>query len=1022
LLCPQPIVLEMRRAITAPRFLACVSALGLLFSADGFGATSALPTLTTTSEVHRLTYGESLRKYPIHLREAQVLYYNPTLGNLFVRDSSGGLYIDMRGQPQQDLAFGALIEVKGETGPGGWAPVITKPHIRTVGWRAPPPPPRYSLDHLLTGMEDSQWIEIEGVVRSVEESSHVTAYANQAASGGANILVAVATGAGRIDVIVREAGGFDYSKLIDAKVVVRGVCGPRFNQNRQLTGIHLFSQSLRQFRVVESSLPDPFSLPIRQLNTVMRYTPDALPGHRIRVRGVVTANRDAHYLSISERGQGLFVRTSAANDLSVGDVVDVVGFPVMGDYSPVLEDVVYRKIGTASLPTPITVTSSDMLKGVADAQLVRVQGRLLQRTSTPQQLTLLIVGDDRTFSAVLPASGYTNPLVALRAGSTLEVTGTCIVDVFPDKTPRSAQVLLRSPEDVVVIHWASWWTATRTAAALVASCLVLFAALIWVMLLRRHVKAQHGALQKAIQEASAFKAMARAMQEVTTERRFTARVHAAGSEQLVQLGIGLNRMLAELEKGELAKKEAEEELQRQALTDELTDLPNRRLLADRLAQSVAIARREQRILALLYLDLDGFKLVNDSLGHRIGDLLLAQVANRLRSKIRQADTFARLGGDEFTIVLTFLRSVEDAQKVALSLLEALSDPFTIEGHEISIGASVGISLFPKDATNPETLLQQADSAMYAAKRNGKNQAQYFTAEIGLSAREQMSLENQLRGAIGRGEIHLEYQPEFDLATGKLIRFEALARWTHPVLGRIPPSKFIRIAEESGQIISLGLFVLQQACDDAVRWQRLASNPVGVAVNVSSLQFERDGFVDSVAELLKRSGLNPGLLQIELTESIMLRGAGPAAEVMKRLRELGVTLAIDDFGTGYSCLGYLPGLPFNLLKIDRSFVREMEKRSEARAVVRSLVTLAKNLQMQVVLEGVETPQQLEAVKQLGGNAVQGFLLGKPTSEPETYFTQKVSIFLDRPDRPHTAPEGASSNSKSEPSLAIRNGSS
>jgi len=986
----------------------------LAFPADGFGATPTLPTLTTASAVHRLTYSESLLKYPVRLREAQVLYYNPTLGNLFVRDSSGGVYVDMRGQPEQAFELGTLIKVEGETGPGGFAPVVDKPRIHIVGWRAPPPPPRYSLDHLLTGMADSQWIEVEGVVRSVEESNHVTAYANQAASGGTNILVAVATGTGRIDVIVKEAGGFDYSKLIDAKVVVRGVSGPRFNRNRQLTGIHLFSQSLQQFRVVEPSLPDPFALPIRELNTVMRYTPDAPPGHRIRVRGVVTANRDDHFSSISERGQGLFVRTSAGNDLSVGDVVDVVGFPAMGDYSPVLEDVIYRKIGTRALPTPITLTSSEMLQGVADAQLVRVQGRLLQETSSLQQHTLLIAGDDRTFSAVLPATGSANPFVDLRAGSILEVTGACIVDVFPDKTPRNAQVLLRSPEDVVVIHLASWWTATRTAAALLTSCLILIAALMWVTLLRRRVHAHLADLQKASEEAAAIKAMARAIQEVTTERRFTARVPAAGSEPLVQLGIGFNQMLAELEKGELAKKEAEAELQRQALTDELTGLPNRRLLSDRLAQSVAIARREQRILALLYIDLDGFKLVNDSLGHRIGDLLLAQVAKRLRSKVRQADTLARLGGDEFTVVVTFLKSPEDASKVALSLLETLSNPFTVEGHEISIGASVGISLFPRDATDPWTLLQQADSAMYAAKRKGKNQSRYFTAEIGLSAREQMSLENQLRGAIGRGEIHLEYQPEFDLATGRLIRFEALARWTHPVLGSISPSKFIRIAEESGQIVSLGLFVLQQACDDAVKWQRLALDPVGVAVNVSSLQFEREGFVEGVAEILKRSRLDPRLLQIELTESIMLRGAGPAAEVMKRLCELGVSLAIDDFGTGYSCLGYLPALPFSLLKIDRSFVQEIENRSEARAVVRSLVTLARNLQMQVVWEGVETRRQLEAVKQLGGNAVQGFLLGKPTSEPETYFTQKVEIFLDRPRTDPTL-ESGSSDKKSEASF-------
>lgn len=938
-----------------------------------------LPVLTQAEQVHSLTYDEALRKYPVHLSAAQVLYYNPTLGNLFVLDPSHGLYVDMRGQPELPLQLGDVLDVQGTTAPGGYAPVVEHARIHVLRHATLPPAPHYSLDHLLTGVEDSQWVEVEGIVRAVEESTHVTAYANQAASGGTTVLVTLATGAGRLDVIVKQADGRDYSNLIDATVVVRGVSGPRFNDRRQLTGIHLFTQGLAEFQVLQRGPADPFSLPVREINTVMGYTPDVVPGHRIRVRAVVTANREGRFVSIADASHGLFIRTNNAHDLKVGDLIDVAGFPDMGDYTPVLEDVVYRKIGTALLPAPISLSANEMFKGVADAELVRIRGHLLKQTHTMQEMTLLIAADDHTFTAVLPADEGRD-LVDLRDGSLLELTGACFVEVFPDKTPRAVQILLRSAQDVVVVQAASWWTAGHAIAMLGLLFATVLVALGWITLLRRRVHAQMMALKHAREEAAAINDLARAMQEVATERKFTARVSAAGSDQIAQLGLGFNKMLAELEEGELAKQEAETKLQQQAVTDELTGLPNRRLFSDRLAHSLAVTQREQKVLALLYIDLDGFKLVNDSLGHTIGDLLLIQVAQRLRVRIRQADTLARLGGDEFTVILTTLRTPEEADFVATSLLESFSQQFMIDGHEIVIGASIGISVFPRDASDPVSLLQQADSAMYAAKHNGKNQVKSFTPELGSFARERLSMENQLRGAISRGEICLHYQPEFDAHTHRLVRFEALARWVHPTLGTILPAKFIPVAEESGLIVTLGAYLLEQACNEAVRWQNIARYPIQVAVNVSSLQFARPAFVDEVAETLKHSGLKPELLQIELTESIMLSGAERAAETMGRLRALGVSLAIDDFGTGYSCLSYLPRLPFNTLKIDRSFVHELQSRSGAKAIVRSLITLAHSLEMQVIVEGIETVEQLDIVKKLGGNEVQGFLLGKPTADP------------------------------------------
>ncbi|HTP69160.1 MAG TPA: EAL domain-containing protein [Dongiaceae bacterium] len=480
--------------------------------------------------------------------------------------------------------------------------------------------------------------------------------------------------------------------------------------------------------------------------------------------------------------------------------------------------------------------------------------------------------------------------------------------------------------------------------------------------------------------------LAKAMDDVSLQRSFAVRVSPSGTDEIIQLGKGFNTMLAELERHERAQKEAEAKLQFQALNDVLTGLPNRRLLSDRLLQLLATARRESRIVALLYIDLDGFKLVNDSLGHSVGDLLLVQVAARLQSRVRLSDTLARLGGDEFTVVLSGLHKKEEAALVAQDLLDALSAPFLIEGHQLTIGASIGISLFPENATDAAALTQQADSAMYASKRDGRNRATYFTPELGMLVRERLNLENQLRGAIGRGEIQVHYQPEFDVLTKRLVRFEALARWIHPTLGIISPDKFIPIAEESGLIVMLGAYIMEVACTEAVRWQAMSPLPVQVAVNVSTLQFKRNDFIEEVLDILKRTGLRPDLLQLELTETIMMTGVHRASDSMARLRAIGVSFAIDDFGTGYSCLSYLPSLPFDALKIDRAFVRDLEQKPENRAMVNSLVALAHNIGIRVIVEGVETQGQLELIKKCGGNEIQGYLTGRPTANPEAQLTE------------------------------------
>ena len=425
-------------------------------------------------------------------------------------------------------------------------------------------------------------------------------------------------------------------------------------------------------------------------------------------------------------------------------------------------------------------------------------------------------------------------------------------------------------------------------------------------------------------------------------------------------------------------------LTEQSRTDALTLLPNRRYLLEQLKHELARATREKRMIGLLYIDLDGFKLVNDSLGHGIGDLLLCRVAARFASRVRASDTLARLGGDEFTVILTGLESQDDARKAADALIESLARPFVIEGHQITVGASIGItSQYPSSAEDPD-LLKQADNAMYAAKTCGKNRAVHFSPELGLMARERLTLENELRGAIGRDELYVEYQPEFNLETGRLVRFEALARWRHPHLGEIAPATFIPIAEESGLIHSLGEFVMEQACRRCLGWQKLSVRPVQIAVNVSALQFNSENFVSTIASILRRTGLSPHLLQVELTESVTLGSLAHSRDKMMALRALGATLAIDDFGTGYSSLGYLSELPFTALKIDRMFLKNRKPAPETITMIQSMIELGHKMGMRVIVEGIEEESQMDMVRGMGADDAQGYLLGRPCADPESQF--------------------------------------
>jgi len=428
------------------------------------------------------------------------------------------------------------------------------------------------------------------------------------------------------------------------------------------------------------------------------------------------------------------------------------------------------------------------------------------------------------------------------------------------------------------------------------------------------------------------------------------------------------------------KKQAEERIRHLAHHDPLTDLPNRTLLTDRLAHGLDRARRHGTSLAVLFIDLDRFKYVNDSLGHPVGDALLRIVADRFAAALREEDTLSRIGGDEFVVILEDVGNADDAARVAQKLLDALQEPSQVDGHDLFIGASIGISLFPTDGDTIDTLVRCADSAMYRAKEVGRNTFQFFTPEQASQSRERFELERDLRQAVERGELRLVYQPQADCTTGRVVGVEALVRWQHPTRGLVPPDRFIPLAEEVGLIGKIGAWVLHTACAQARHWEE-QGRELRVAVNLSGQQISRDGLSGLVRKILAETELSPERLELEITEGHLLQRVEHCIATLRDLKSLGVTLAIDDFGTGYSSLSYLKRLPVDRLKIDRSFVEGIPDDRDDAAIVATILSMARNLGLEVIAEGVENDTQLAHLRAARCSEYQGYLLSRPVPPGE-----------------------------------------
>ncbi len=1014
-----PISSNLQKRAGAVWLLLLISALALH---AGPIAEPPVRTLQSIREIRPIKKVDPSHPIPVHIRGV-ITYYDTVAPNLFVQDRTGGVWVDLRGLSSHPDP-GDFVDIQGEVGIG-FSPYIAKPVWKVLGKTPLPPPLHLDYDKAATGAFDSQWAEMEGVVRSFILQSE-----------GSVLVIDVATPTGSFKVRLPDYHAPFPMQLVDAKVRFRGVCASDFNTREQLVAIHLLMPNFQQIQILQPAPDQPFSIPASPVNSIRRFSSDLKDPHRVKVVGVVTARFPQRGLFLMDSSGGVYVQTDQGTPAQPGDEVEAIGFPAEGTYSPVMKSGSIRLTKRHFSLSPAQINGKTALKGGYDAQLITLHAVVESTHQRQGDLVLGLETDDHIdFEATLRNPGAS---LSIPAGSTVLLTGICSVRPDENGNPAEFEMVLRTPADLQVLASPPWLNARRGVTMVGGLLLVTVTIIGWVMVLRRRVQEQTRIIHRKLQAEAALEKRYRRVFERNTAGLFIAETDG----KLIDCNDACARMLGfvnrqdMLDRVEIAerivsqfcqspdpsesasnssehrfqrangawawalsnarlvhngndqpiiegmlvditeRKLADEQIQFLAYYDSLTGLPNRTLLQDRLSKAVANARRHKERVAVLFLDLDRFKNINDSLGHSRGDLLLQKVSRRLALCARDQDTVARLGGDEFIMVLGAVEHAADAAVVAERVCREISSDFEIQGQVLNVSCSVGISLFPEHGEDVETLIKNADAAMYSSKEAGRNTFRFFTAEMTAQVLDRLKMESHLRGALEKHQFHLVFQPEISLEDGSIACCETLLRWEHPELGMVPPDRFIPIAESAGMIVRIGEWVLRSACVQARRWHDEGLLTIPVAVNVSAMQFRQEGFCDSVRRVLEETGLAPQFLELELTESVLLAHEEITFRVLEDLRNLGVSLALDDFGTGYSSLSYLKQFPVNKLKIDRAFIGDIAVDSGDAAITAAIVNMAKTLNMKVTAEGVEDEMQLNLLRSLGCDLVQGYLISKP----------------------------------------------
>lgn len=791
------------------------------------------------------------------------------------------------------------------------------PPANLAGIAAPQDARAVTYRDLVEGVRDGEPVEVQGVIHAVTLPKF----------GGPNIVtLKLVMDGGPVDVLLQSSTGTDPHTLVDATVQVRGVYSTALRGIRQ-TGVGMIVTDATGLQVQKAAPADAFSLPTISVHDVVQFGRTWRAGHRVKVRGTVVYQGPAHVLYLQDGNDGIEVQTSSSDHIATGRTVEAVGFPIVGDYAPVLQEAWVRVIGTGVPIKPLTVDAADVVasrSGPAQApheQLASIQGEVVESYTQDHERVWILRQSEKVFEAHLALAAGDIEKKDTVVGSTLLLNGICRVHADANGNPISFDFLLRSPQDIQLLHRPPWWTVRDT--------LALLALLIGITVV-------------------------------------------IGLLDIVQ-----TRNIREQTR---IIRESEQKFRDMAECDALTGLPNRLTLEERIAECLTTCDREEVKAAILTVDIDRFKQINDTFGHLVGDECLKAVAERLKSKVRAGDTIARTGGEEFTLIIGRLSSRENAKKVCSALLNLFKDPLTLPDRELSLTVSIGVAMYPDDGTDSKTLRKRSDQALYEAKRTGRNRAVFATQELSESSELSSLVETKLREDLRFNRFHLYFQPICD-ADKNICRFEALLRSPNMHLSKIGPGQFVPIAEECGLIVPIGRWVIREVCRQMAEWRAQGMKICPVAVNVSGRQLLRREFVSEVLQDIRRYNIQPEMLELELTETTIMHKLGPAAETIGELAQAGLTFAIDDFGTGYSSLSRLNQLPIKALKIDASFVKELELESGSYTIVRAVMQMAKSLGLNVVAEGIEHGEQFDILSTLGCDFFQGYLIGKPLPAEE-----------------------------------------
>ena len=969
--------------------------------------------ITKVGQAHDLTHSAASGAH-VHL-VGTVTYYDPADGILFIQDSTGGIYVNT----DKSYAFrnGDLLEVDGEAAGSYRTEVAHGAQIRKIGRGTTFTPLRFSYEDLVQGRGDCQLVSIRGKVRAADLEQHLGV-------STPSVHLDVAMADGEVQVYVQPTSAIHTEPLLDATVEITGVAGGAFDAKNQLTGIILYAPDAASIQVLEKPNVSARQLPPTPIDEVFQSRRTTDTSRPVRVRGTITYYKRGDSAVLEDEGNSIYVQTRGTQDFAVGDVVDAIGFASDHEYAPSLENASLIRTGKKLEITPRAVTYAQASSGAFSDNLISISGILVAELHDADSYTVVLNSSGHLVSGYLQQNVATDKF---QLGSRVEVAGVCrIVPGGAWRSPYLSHLEMRSANDAQLISEPSWWTVRHLLEVLSLLVIIALSIGIWAFLLRRRVVHQTAWIDRSLIVAAERSRIlelissSQASDQVLTEicesvmkllpgvlcshdlqpelKPFERRETSASVKRLERVlyevslpGVGgqaaicvvvsaANGLALPVDQGEvfavlseLAHLTMQQLLLYQGLVhhsthDPLTELPNRRLCESRLTEALREAELQDGRLAVIYIDVNHFKDVNDKYGHKVGDLYLQQISSRLSRQIRTIDMLARVGGDEFVVIAPFTEGVERAEALTVRLKACFEDPFTLDGNTIEGSASFGLARYPENGNSLEELTRNADHAMYAAKQSERRAAARGHGIAIITAAE-------LENALVNDQFRLAYQPQFS-AQGRLTGIEALIRMEDPVLGLLTPDAFISVAERHDVIVRIGEWTIHSVLSDAKRWHLDEGNPISIAINVSVRQLEEPGFSDWVLACLRQHNFPAERLEFELVERSLMFSADQVSRQLELLRNAGVRISLDDFGTGQSCLSLLHRLPVDTIKLDRSFIRAMDDEPRVLPVIQAIVSMAHSLGKRVIAEAIEHAGPVPTLMKMGEMDFQGFLLSRP----------------------------------------------